>query len=243
MEISVPPLRRVLAGPLTAVALVAAIPLAAGCQTMDDAGRVMGPADLVNDLAARLEAADSLTYSADYQLVGGATGSISQAQPPLRTAYTWPGGVIMTSKDSTARCTTARPRAQATCTLDPPPAPNTRTSTAVFADASRAGLVTPPVVLSLLTATALDQEAQVEQNDTTVAGRHATCVRVTQLANAATAAFDACITTEGIVGSFTGVLDGHAVDSALTRYRDGVDGNAFELPTGAGVIDRRVARN
>lgn len=238
MPISAPPLRRVLAGPLTAAVLVAAIPLAAGCQTMDDGGRVMGPADLVNDLVTRLEAADSLTYSADYQLSGGATGSISQAQPPLRAAYSWPGGVIMTSGDATTRCAT-RPRV--TCTLDPPPGPNARTSTAVFTDASRAGLITPPVVLSLLTATALDKEALVEQNDTTVAGRHATCVRVKQLAYAATSAFDACITTEGVIGSFTGVLDGHAIDSAMTRYRDGVDRTAFDLPAGAGVIDRRVA--
>ncbi|MFC7544862.1 hypothetical protein [Plantactinospora sp. GCM10030261] len=220
---------------------VSATLLVSGCQTLDDAGRVLSRSELVNDLAARLESATQLTYSADYQLADGATGSIAQAQEPRRASYSYPGGKIMMNAEATARCSTAN--APATCTLEPPPAPGTRPPLTSVSAASQAGLVTPPVVIALLTDTALDQEAVVEQEDTTVAGRHATCVQVSEAANAAASSFYACVTDDGILGSFRGSLDGKEVDTALTRYRDAVDGTAFDMPEGAGVVDRRTARD
>ncbi len=102
------------------------------------------------------------------------------------------------------------------------------------------GLVAPPLVVDLLTAAALDPGALIAQTDTTVAGRHATCVRVRQLSNAPASTFEVCITTEGALGSFTGVVGGLNLDIALIRYRDAVESTAFDLPPGAGVVDRRA---
>ena len=211
--------------------------MAAGCQTLDDAGAVISRADLVNDLAARLAKSGELTYSADYQLPDAKAASISQSQQPARAAYTYPGGKVTVTDDATTECdTTAKKPA---CTLRPPPASTTKPSIAVTTEMNKRGLITPPVVIGLLTAAALDPNAVVEQHDTTVAGRHATCVHVTQLENAAASTFDACITSEGALGSFAGSVDGADLDVAMSRYRDAVESTAFDLPPGAGVVDRR----
>ncbi|MGW4500837.1 hypothetical protein ACWENR_19760 [Micromonospora sp. NPDC004336] len=217
-----------------AVSVIASLTVT-GCQTLDDAGRALGRSDLVNDMAARLDGALELTYSADYLLPGGQAATMAQAQDPARSAYTWPGGRLTVTPEATARCETAA--GKATCTLEAPPAPNAKPSVALFTEAKRQGLVTPPVVVGLLTAAALDPDAVIAQSSTTLAGHHASCVDVEQAAGD----FTACVTTDGVLGSFTGQVDGRPVELALTRYREAVDGEAFELPAGAGVVDRRPA--
>ncbi|MER7330209.1 MULTISPECIES: hypothetical protein [unclassified Micromonospora] len=218
---------------MLAVSVIASLTVT-GCQTLDDAGRAIGRSDLVNDMAARLDRALELTYSADYQLPGGQTATIAQAQEPARSAYTWPGGKLTVTPEATTRCETAAGRA--TCTLEAPPAPNAKPSVALFTEAKQRGLVTPPIVVGLLTAAALDPDTVIAQSDTTLAGRHATCVDVEQ----SSGDFTACVTTEGALGSFTGQVDGRPVELALNRYRETVDGTAFDLPSGAGVVDRRT---
>ncbi|MCX4386657.1 hypothetical protein OG777_06910 [Micromonospora peucetia] len=219
---------------MLAVSVIASLTVT-GCQTLDDAGRAIGRADLVNDMAARLDQALELTYSADYQLAGGQTATIAQAQEPARSAYTWPGGKLTVTPEATTRCETAAGRA--TCTLEAPPAPNAKPTVTMFAEAKRHGLVTPPIVVGLLTAAALDPDAVIAQSDTTLAGHHATCIEVDRSAGD----FTACVTTEGALGSFTGKVDGSQVELALSRYRATVDGTAFDLPPHAGVVDRRPA--
>jgi hypothetical protein len=216
-----------------------ALLLLAGCQTLDEAGHVVDRSDLVSDLATLLTQASGLTYSADYQLPGGQRASIAQAQRPLRTAFTYPGGKVMVTGGAITECDVRPPRA--TCTVHSPPAAGERPAPEMFADASARGLVAPTAVVDLLTATALDPGALVEQYDTTLAGRHASCVRVTGLANAPTSGFDTCVTTEGALGSFRGSVDGRPMDMAMSRYRDTVDATAFDPPPGAGIIDRRSA--
>jgi hypothetical protein len=217
--------------------LAAAAALASGCQSMDDASAVVDRATLVNDLASRLDGSGQLTYSADYQLSGGRAATIAQAQEPLRSAYIYPGGKVTVTSEATTAC---RAEGAATrCTVTPPPSPANKPAVTLFEDAGAQGLVAPTVVVSLLTAAALDPDAVVAQSDTTVAGRHATCVQVERVQNAAASEFGACITTEGVLGSFEGVVNGAAVDIALTRYRDAVDATAFATPAGATVVDHR----
>ncbi|MDG4793290.1 hypothetical protein [Micromonospora sp. WMMD1082] len=205
-----------------------------GCQALDDAGRAMGRADIVNDLAARMDRALELTYSAEYQLRGGKTALFAQSQDPARSSYTWPGGKLTVTDEATTRCNTARDRT--VCTVEAPPAPNSKPSVVVFAEAELQGLVTPPMVIGRLTSAALDPGAVISERSSTVVGYHATCVDVRRSAES----FTACVTGEGALGSFTGQLDGQPVELALSRYREQVDGGAFDLPAGAGVVDRRT---
>ncbi|WBB64963.1 hypothetical protein [Micromonospora sp. WMMD812] len=217
---------------MLAVSVIASLTVT-GCQALDDAGRAIGRADLVNDLATRLDRALELTYSADYQLPGGETAAITQAQDPARSAYRYPGGTLTVTADATTRCDATGARTM--CTLAPPPVAGSKPSVTLFAEAKRHGLITPPIVVGMLTTAALDPAAVIDLSDTTLAGHHATCVDVEQ----ATGDFSACVTTEGVLGSFTGQVDGKAMDLALSRYSETVDGAAFELPPGAGVVDRR----
>ncbi|MBX7269123.1 hypothetical protein KIF24_25930 [Micromonospora sp. Llam7] len=206
-----------------------------GCQALGDAGRAMGQADVVNELAARMDRALELTYSAEYQIPGGQRASFAQSQDPARSSYTWPGGKLTVTDEATTRCDVDDDRT--VCTLDAPPAPNSKPSVVVFAEAELQGLVTPPMVMGRLTSAALDPGAVITERSSTVAGHHATCVDVRQSAES----FTACVTGEGALGSFTGQLDGQPVELALSRYAEQVDGAVFDLPAGAGVVDRRPA--
>lgn len=204
-----------------------------GCQTLNDAGRAMGRADIINDLAAKMDRALELTYSAEYQLGGGRTALIAQAQDPARSSYEWPGGKVTVTAEATTHCDNEGKRT--VCVLDAPPAANSKPSVVVFAAAEREGLVTPPMVMGLLTTAALNPDAVITSSGTTIAGLLATCVEVRQDAEN----FSACVTGEGALGSFTGRVDGEPVELALSRFQEQVDGAAFELPQGAGIVDRR----
>ncbi|MGC4771867.1 hypothetical protein ACLQ25_23225 [Micromonospora sp. DT44] len=217
---------------MLAVSVIASLTVT-GCQTFEDAGSAMGRSDLVNDLAARLDRALELTYTADYQLPGGQTAAIVQAQDPARSAYTYPGGRLTVTPDAVTRCTGTGSRT--VCTLVPPPTPGSKPTVALFDEANQQGLVTPPVVVGLLTAAALDPQAVIKQSDTTVAGHHAACVEVER----SDGDFSACVTTEGVLGSFLGSVDGKPMELALSDYSESVEKDAFDPPAGAGVVDNR----
>jgi hypothetical protein len=298
--------RRCLGFGLLAVAML----LAAGCADLDDPAAAHGLSrnDLVAELASQLAGSASQTFAATYQLAGGATATIAQAQHPLRAAYRYPGGEVLVTTSATTHCT------KQSCTMT---APAATPPASVFADARKAGLVTPAVVEDLLNAARMDPDMTVDQHDTTVAGRHATCLELGNVdepadpqpgtfpsegsqsgatqpsatqpdadqsspaqidagqsgtgqtseskAGATRAAaeiagtpsgrarpdqvptddtqagsFSTCITSDGVVGSFTGMLHGTAIDVALTDYADKVAGDAFDPPPAAKLVDHRT---
>ncbi|WFE63979.1 hypothetical protein [Micromonospora sp. WMMD714] len=221
---------RVLAVPVIALLTVT------GCQALDDAGRTLGRSDLVNDLAARLDESLAQTWTAEYRLPGDRTITIAQEKEPARSAYTWTAGKITVSEQAITRCETTAGRTA--CTVVPPVLMSGKAAVPLFTEARKVGLVTPPAVIGLLTEAALDPRAQVKQTDTTITGHHASCVEVRRDAGD----FDACVTSEGVLGSFTGTLDGRAVELTLDRYTDSVTPTAFDLPAGAGVTDRRPTK-
>ncbi|MFI7212209.1 hypothetical protein ACIBP4_15355 [Micromonospora maritima] len=204
------------------------------CQALGDAGVALGRADLVNDLAARMDRALEQTWAAEYQLDGGRTASIAQTEEPLRSTYTWPGGKITVTQEAVTRC--ASTAARTSCTVSPPLLTAGKPSVIVYDEARKQGLVTPPAVIRLLTDAALRPEAVIKQSDTTLAGHHATCVDVTNAGER----FTACVTNEGVLGSFTGRLDGKPAEVTLNRYTETVEAAAFAVPVGAGVVDRRT---
>ena len=218
---------RRLTGPIAAALALLALPLA-GCTSLTGAPQSVDHAGLMNDLASTIDSAGSLTYSADYQLPLGATARIAQTGSPHRTAYTFPDGKLTLTSEATTDCTTRKQ--VVTCTMSMPAA-----SPAALAGAGRRGLAPPEVVAGLLTAAAIDSAALVEQHDSTIAGQHATCVEVR-----GTASFTACVTTDGVLASFTGRVADADLDVVLTRYRDSVDSDAFEVPAGATVVARRT---
>jgi hypothetical protein len=215
--------------------LAVTMPLAAGCGDFDDPAAAQGVTrnDLIAELAAQLSGSASLTYAATYQLAGGTTGTIAQAQGPRRTMYRYPSGAVLVTEYATTTCV------RMSCTMTAPPAAAASPPAAVLSAAQRTGLVAPSTVSALLTAAALDTDMTVKQHDTTIASRHATCVDLAEVDNAAAHEFSACITNDGVLGSFTGTLNGKTVDVAMTNYAEQVAGDAFDPPHGAKMIDRR----
>jgi hypothetical protein len=222
-----------------AVPGILAVALAlAGCADFDNPAAAQGLTrnDLVAGLAAQLSGSASLTYAATYQLSGGATATIAQAQNPSRTAYRYPGGAVLVTTAATTRCL------RKTCTMTAPPTPTTPLPASMFADAEKAGLVTPAVVQSLLNAARLDPDMTVAQHDTTIAGRHATCVALGNVDDAKAREFSTCITSDGVLGSFTGQLGGKKIDVAMTGYADRVRSDAFDPSRNATTVDQRRTR-
>ena len=219
--------RTVVLATLASLGLLAGF--ATGCGTINDTKQVLNRADLVNDLASRLDNASELTYLAKYQLANGATATITQAQGPRRTAYVYPGGRVVLDNKSTAQCRKAP--SGTTCTLTDPLLTSSALPAGLLDAANADGLVAPTLVMGMLTTAALDDNASIEQSDTTIAGQHATCVDVQQAENVSS--FKACITTDGVLGSFSGLVSGRAVELSLVDYTATVPVDAFDLPAGA----------
>jgi hypothetical protein len=48
------------------------------------------------------------------------------------------------------------------------------------------------------------------------------------------------VTNDGVLGSFTGTLDGRPMDVAMTQFSSRVTADAFLTPAGATTVDRRA---
>ncbi|HZN70951.1 MAG TPA: hypothetical protein VFC00_04600 [Micromonosporaceae bacterium] len=229
---------------VTAVLVLAVLAASSGCDALDNARRAGSQGQLFTDLAARLGRGSELTYTAEYQLDGGRSATVAIA--PGRAAYTFVGGKISVTTDTFMNC--RRAGAATTCTLTsvPTAAPGQLVAYSLGADLQAtivaSGFVPPSVVAGLLSAAALDPDATVRQHDSTIAGQHATCVEVGQVDNAVASAYDVCVTTDGVLGSFSGTVLDKAVEVSLTDYRDDVPDGAFAPPPGATTVDLRVSR-
>jgi len=210
-----------------AVTLVLAS-LVAGC----------GPDDataLVNDLAARMDRTSELTFTAEYRLADGTSAVIAQAQDPRRAAYTHGSGKVVLTDDRMAQCRTGvAATTRMRCVLTTPSTPAADPVLDILSRTEGASLVSPVAVVRRLT-TAIEEGATVTRHDATIAGTAAKCVGVH-----GSAGFTACLTEDGLLGSFAGIVDGVQVDIELVRYERTTDGAAFELPAGAEVEDRRA---
>jgi len=93
---------------LTALSVTAAAALllgTAGCTDLDQASAAgINHDDLLSEMSIQLARVTGLTYTATYQLTGGDTATVTQAQKPSRTAYVYPGGRLIQTATGTVRC-------------------------------------------------------------------------------------------------------------------------------------------
>jgi hypothetical protein len=176
--------------------------------------------DLANDLAARLGHAGSVDYAATYQLADGAMASVAQTAKPRQTAYRWAGGALILTPDSTTKCTTTPPACN---TIAPPPTPSPQE----IPELPQHGLVSAQRVSAMLTSAVLDLGTDIQQRDTTVAGQPASCVEVNGEREGQAYGFDVCVVTDGVIGSFSGLVDGVAIEMAMTHYSQAIPPDAF----------------
>jgi hypothetical protein len=218
---------------LTTLCFAAAAALllgSAGCTDLDEASAAGITHDnLLSELSVQLAHVTGLTYTATYQLTGGGTATVTQAQKPTRTAYVYPGGRLIESTTGTVRC------ARDACTeTDPTPATATPLAGSM--------LITPEAALTMLNTAALDQELDATQHDTTIAGRHAICLDLDGVDGTPTRKFSLCVTNEGALGSFAATIAGERYEQALTTYAEKAAPDAFDLPATAKLTDKRTNR-
>jgi hypothetical protein len=217
---------------LAGLAAAAVLSGAVGCGGLDEASAAsVTHDDLVSEIAGQLSRVTGLTYTATYQLAGGDTATVTQAQQPVRTAYVYPHGRLIETPAGTIRCQ-GKPTALACTETDPAPATS--------APLTGTTLVTPEAALAMLDAAALDQQVTATQHDTTIAGRHATCLSLEQVDGTPTPDFSLCVTNDGALGSFTATLAGQRMDQALTAYSDKPALGTFTLPLTATLTDKRT---
>ncbi|BAL85975.1 hypothetical protein AMIS_7550 [Actinoplanes missouriensis 431] len=207
--------------------LVLALGFLGGCGGLDQASASgVSDSDVVSEVASQLAGSGSPAYTATYRLAGGATARVVRSPAPERIAYEFPGGRLISTPAAVTHC------AADTCTA-------TDAAGADIALPEGTGLVTDTQVVALLEAAAVDENPEATQRDTTLAGRHATCLALTGVQAAETSSFDVCVTVEGTLASFRAVLDGDEVDVVLSEYTGEAEEGAFQIPSGARLIDRR----
>jgi hypothetical protein len=211
---------------LTAIGCICA---AAGCSAVALAGQSSGNQQFVNDVATRLSAASTTAYTAEYALRGGGTGTIAQQPSTGRASYRYPTGVAVLTPAGATTCTAATSTRTASCS-------RTKAVAAASPKISRGGLVRPDAVVALLNTAALDRDSIIAEHDTTIAGTSATCVTVTS-GQDGSEEYDACVTADGLLGSFRGSSDGASVDITMLTVTKSVSETVFALPAGAVMTD------
>jgi predicted small secreted protein len=212
--------------------IVAAAGLAvvlAGCGTAAGAGRSLGSSQLVKDLASRLSQADSIGYTANFSVADHEAVSIAHAPDPARTAYRFPGGVVLVLPEATMSCAVVGSAAK--CSRTDPLRPPTAASPTVDHAVEGAGMIRPEIVSAILNQTAMNGDAIIAETDRTLATTHATCVSVTGVPQ--DDQFQVCVTADGLLGQFTGTISGKYVDMELDRYQLTTDAAAFNPPSAA----------
>ncbi|WIM97260.1 hypothetical protein ACTOB_000766 [Actinoplanes oblitus] len=204
-------------GLLAAGALLAG----AACTGVDQASAAgVGPADAVAVIAGQLADSAGLTYTAIYRLADGGTATVARAQDPARTAYRWPAGRLIVTPADTTRCDAAA------CVITAKADPELPAAT---------GLITPEAVATMLRSAETDPALVISQRDTTIAQRHAACVRW-----GGPAAYEACVTGDGTLAAFTGTVGGTTrLEITLTELTSRADPDGFRLPAGVRVHDHR----
>jgi hypothetical protein len=215
--------------------------LLTGCEVVNEGNAHIGRDRLVEDMSQQLQRGEQVRFQAEYRLAGGLRATVGQQISPARTFYGYPGGLLIVSEGERTSCDNAAARAK--CEIRAKGGNGGGNGEAeTFAAVTRKGLVAAPVVAELLRVATQQPGAMVKGHDTTVAGLPASCLEILNLADAISANFSACVTADGVLASFSGLIDGVNVDQALEQLAlRAPDPTLFVLPGNADVVDLRQA--
>jgi hypothetical protein len=200
--------------------LVAAV--VSGCTTAADAGSAFGDSQLVNEIANRLTNGAGESYTATYALAGQHRATLAHSTDADTTSYRFPDGIIVLAPGTATSCT-AIGKASACSTMSANPA-----QPAIDETLETDGMIRPEAVIAKLAQTSVNADAIIAESDRTVAGTDETCVSVTGVP--AADQFTACVTNDGLLGAFTGSINGYAVDEQLVDFTMSVDASSLATP-------------
>jgi hypothetical protein len=217
------------------MALLLAVTVAstAACTDLDRASAAgVADDDLVSETADRVATADGRAWTATYRLAGGAVARVTRSQRPSRIAYTFPAGLVIITPEAVTRC--AQAAGKTTCT-------DGHRRDGEEGPAASTGLIAPAAILDMLEFAAIDPDLAVTPRETTIAGRHASCLKLGGVDQSAAPDFEVCVTVEGTVAAFTGTVAGSPVEMTLTDYRTDINEADF-LPPPDADLKRAEAR-
>jgi hypothetical protein len=221
------PRRRVAAlAALTVVAALAALALTAGFRTGFQRSTPPGEAARMHagTIASQLFNQHTLDYTATYQLASGTRVTLTNVHRPDRFAadgHDWK--MIVTRErltecrrlDGAWRCHHRQAGGEPTWQFGQ--------------ETPELGIMLAEDAARMLFQAGREQATAVSRRFTEIVGRQATCIR----ADSGEAPYEACATEDGLLGSFTGTIDGREIRTTLVAYDPIAYASALEVPKDA----------
>jgi hypothetical protein len=222
--------RAVISGVVLTVAVLS------GCGT-GGGGDLTGHTRLIDQLAQQVDAAGERGYTAEYLLgVDGDSVTLGWQADPPRVAYLFAGGRYVVTEEFSMQCT---PVDAVDCRLSEPVTAASPPGETVLGDLGGQQYLSAQTVMGWLTEAGASATASITSDTRSIAGAHTTCVVVSGAEGARVPDFEACVTDAGLLGSFTGIVDGEPRSVVLSTISSTVDPALFEVPEGAEVADLR----
>lgn len=127
------------------------------------------------------------------------------------------------------------------CVLQPATDPSPTPAANVLTELDGERFLSVHTVMGWLTEAAASSSVTITSQTRTIAGAHSTCVNVTGAENSRVSSFEACVTDTGLLGSFSGDVDGQPRSVILTSISSTVDPDVFTIPDEVAVIDERTS--
>ncbi len=198
-----------------------------GCTTAADAGSSFGDGELISDVAGRLAIASTESYTATYSLGDNSNATIVHNHDPDATAYRYPDGMVLLTPDNATACKTAT--SPPTCSSVDGNTDETTLPPAIDRTIETGGMIRPETVVAKLNQMARNADAILTESDRTVAGTGETCLSIGRVP--VVDRFTACVTTDGLLGAFSGTVNGVTIQIQLAGFTLKTDPTAFALPT------------
>lgn len=214
-----------------------------GCGIISKVQSVANAVKTLGDMADRLKAANSLTYTAKYNVDGADPVTVTQ-QPP-NSAIIGKDGRFILNADATYLCSTEK--AVLTCQKSPSVGADKvgAQDASLVAGIAGQGFISPALALGLILAASVVPGAKVEQSNQTIAGQKSLCATASNLDAAASPGdkdaprdFSVCVSDAGVLTSFTGSdTSGDHKGVTMTSFSTTADAASFKPPAGAKIVD------
>lgn len=220
-------------------AAVVVICLVTGCGGTSGGSDITGHSRLIDELALQVDSAEGRGYTAEYLLAGGQeVMTVAKQVDPEQVAFLFPGGRYVITRQFEMLCT---PAEAVDCVLNRATEVTLSPAESVLGELDGEQFLSVHTVMGWLTEVGASSSADISSETRTIAGTHATCVTVNGAETARVSEFEACVTDTGLLGSFTGTVDGVPKSVVLKAVSGTVDPELFHVPEGAAIIDERAS--
>lgn len=213
-----------------------AVAILAGCDTAA-VYDLRDRAAIINPLVAALDRFQFAAYRADYTLADGTAAIVAHRAGPQRSVYIFSSGRYLVRTDFVAACT--GPYRDTSCTLTAPISDvHAQVDVHAIRTASDDRYVPVQQAISMLTNAAQNTRTVLTTSHRTIAAHRTDCVSVR---GGPARPFTFCLTSRGVLASFTGHLHGQRLAVTLTAFTREPGQTSFRVPETAQVTDDRPA--